>query len=288
MFNQISIIGDLWITEECKKKLIEFSIKKIIIYKDDLKYEKLIINNSDCILINIKAKITKEILENYPKLKFICVCGTNLNNIDLEETNKRNINVLNVTDYCNESTSEYIFSQILYLAKGFGLYKWKSEPIELKDKTIGIIGFGSVGKSLAKIALGFSMKIIYYSKSRNYDFEELGLKFTDLNFLLSNSDIISINVPENSLTLSNKELNIIKEKTILINTCLGKVFDESIIDFTKKGQNFLIFDSIYYELYKELKNFKNFICFDKIAALTKESREKLSAKVIENLVIFKN
>jgi len=161
-------------------------------------------------------------------------------------------------------------------------------PCELFGKTLGIVGLGAVGKQVARLALGFGMKVVYYSRTRELEFERKGLKFMNLHDLIKNSNIISLHVPKDTKIFSKKEFEIIPKGTILVNTCLGKVFGEKdFIDWIEKGDNFAIFDySVSEEYYKKFKNLKNVIFPKIIAGKTMESKQRLSMKVIENLKSF--
>ncbi|MBI2148273.1 dihydrofolate reductase [Candidatus Woesearchaeota archaeon] len=288
MLNQISIVDKVNVNS--KIKLQRFSKNKLKFFSSGPKNKQDIIERigkSDCILIGIETKIDKYVLKNCKNLKYICVCGTNLSNIDINETIKRQIIVSNVKGYCETSTAEYIFTEILNLAKGFNKYKWRNEISEIKDKTLGIIGLGAVGQEIANIGLGFGMNIVYFSKTRKYKLEKNGIEFVNLKELLKKCDIISLNVPPNTFVLSEKEFDLIKDGVIFINTSLGKIFDKNrFIEWIKKPNNFAIFDSIYCSDYKNLDKLPRVICRNKIAAFTYESKKILTQKIIDNIQAF--
>ena len=122
-FNKIAIINKIKITEEAKEKIQHYSNKHIVYPEFDPKDEKEVcerIGDSDAVLGGVYSTITSPILRHTPNLKYIGICGTNLKGIDLEAVKKYNIVIKNVTDYGDEATAEYIFTQLLNLFRGFG------------------------------------------------------------------------------------------------------------------------------------------------------------------------
>jgi lactate dehydrogenase-like 2-hydroxyacid dehydrogenase len=220
-------------------------------------------------------------------LKFICLCGTNSDCIDLKECTKKHIVVSNVKDYGDEGVVEYIFYQIINLVRGFSQYKWCENPSELNGKTIGIIGFGTIGKLLANAALGFKMNVIYNDKIRNPEWEKKGIIFAKKKELLQKSDIISLQTPKNVIILDKADFGLMSEK-ILINTTLGKVFEEKDFkEWIKKPNNFAIMDAyLSREFYKEFQGTDRVIFSDVIAGRTKESVVRLSEKMINNITSY--
>ena len=135
------------------------------------------IGDSDAVIVN-KAKITDEIMEKCPNLKFIGLFATGYNNIDVEAARKRGVAVCNVPGYSTDSVAQLTVAFMLHFATSIGDYtvstargdwaesetfSYLSYPIrELAGKTLGIFGFGTIGKAVAKIALAFGMKVIAY------------------------------------------------------------------------------------------------------------------------------
>jgi len=290
-FKQIVAVDTVNLSEGVLTELQKYSEKPFCIYSSDPKNQTEIIKrigNADCVLVSWRTSISKDVLEKCANIKYIGLCATSFANIDLEETKNRKIVVSNVSNYGDEATAEWVFAQLLSLARGLGKYQWKEMPCELFGKTLGIIGLGNVGKHVAQLGLGFGMQVLYHSKTRKPEFEEKGVQFMALHDLIKNSDIVSLHVPKNTKVLSKKEFELFKEGAVLVNTCLGEVFDEK--DFKgwiKKGKNFAIFDLAISEAYqKTFKKTKNVIFGEVIAARTAESKQRLSARVLENLKAF--
>lgn len=287
-FNKIAVIDTVKITDGAKEKIQHYSNQPIIYPKFDAKDENEIcqrISNADAVLGNWHSTISASILERAPNLKYIGICGTNLADIDLEAVRRCNIVIKNVTDYGDEATAEYIFAQLLNLFRGLGKYQRRNEPGELSSKTIGIVGLGAVGQQVARIALGFKMNVLYYSKSRKTEWEEKGAKYLSIDDLLKNSDIISMHVPKNTKIIGKYELGKIGNNKIIVDTCLGNIYKDidSVRLWLGKENNFLIRDH-HPEIKEKFCDLERFIYTENvIAGITEEARETLSIKVINNI-----
>jgi hypothetical protein len=284
-FKKIATINVLNIPKNIEEQIQKYSEEKVMFYSDDSQSEDETISrigDADAVLGSWNSTITKKVLDSCPNIKYIGICGTSLTKVDVEEVKKHNIILKNVTDYGDEATAEFIFAQLLNLYRGFGKYHLEEVPSELNGKTIGIIGLGAVGRQVAGIALGFNMKVTYFSRTRNSEFENKDLVFQELETLLATSDIISLCVPRNLNIIGQHEFSLIKPNAILVNTAIGNVFDlPSFIEWISKGQNFFIVDN--QEYIDQIKNLKNVIALSITAGKTKESIDRLSKKIISNI-----
>ena len=202
------------------------------------------VQNIDVVVTN-KVVIDKEIMDN-SNIKLICVAATGMNNIDLEYAKQKGIIVKNVAGYSTSSVAQLTLSLALQFIQKIGYYDnyvksggWENSEIftnldkpfyELDGKTWGIIGLGSIGKSVAKIADAFGCKVNYYSTSgANNDktYDQLSLEE-----LLKTSDIISIHSPLNDATsnlINSSNLNSIKNGAFLLNLGRGGIVNEQDI-----------------------------------------------------------
>ncbi len=188
------------------------------------------IKDADAIFLS-KVVIDKNIIEHCPNLKFIGVAATGFNNVDLDMCKKRNIRVTNVPAYSSDSVAQHTFSLILEIANNVGLHhekvasgKWVSSPdfsfVEkplflLNGKSLGIIGYGSIGKRVAKIGEAFGMKVNIYSQHPNETIT---------------SDILTLHcpaTPENTGFINKDFIAKMKDGAILINTARGTLLNES-------------------------------------------------------------
>lgn len=284
-FKRIAVINVLNLPKFAEDEIQEYSDNKVVFPVSDSQSEEetiKLIGDADAVLGSWNSTITSRVLDACQDVKYIGICGTSLTKVDVENVKKRGIVLKNVVDYGDEATAEFIFAQLLNLFRGLGKYQWADRPAELNGKKIGIIGLGAVGKQVAKLALGFDMRVSYFSRTRNLEWEAKGLVYKSLEDLLSDCDIISINVPRNLTILTQKEFALIKPKTVLANTAIGSVFDLlSFISWIKKGKNFAIIDD--QEYIGKIKDLPNVIALPITAGKTKESIDRLGQKVLDNI-----
>ena len=195
------------------------------------------------IIITNKVVLTKELMQNASKLELICIAATGMNNVDLEAAEELGISVKNVSGYSTSSVVQHTFSMALPLMGRFSYYQnvvqsgtWSdselftdvSQPFtELSSATWGIIGLGTIGKEVAKIAETFGAKIEYYSTSGENKINDY--HHSDLEELLTICDIISIHCPLNDKTknlINASNLKFLKDKAILLNLGRGNIINE--------------------------------------------------------------
>jgi glycerate dehydrogenase len=197
------------------------------------------------ILLTNKTILTDSHISRLPRLKYVGVLATGYNVIRIDTAKEQGIVVTNIPAYSTDSVAQMTFALILELCNQVKLHsdsvskgKW-SESIdftyhlspltELSSKTIGIIGFGNIGKKVCEIALAFGMKAIVHERNIKERPEIMGVNHTGLNELLSTSDFVSIHCPlnEDSLGLINKQtLRLMKKSAFLINTSRGPIVTE--------------------------------------------------------------
>ena len=196
------------------------------------------------IVISNKVVITAEMMQKSPKLELICIAATGMNNVDLEAANKLNISVENVTGYSTNSVVQHTFSLLFYLGEHMhyydnvvqsglwsmsGLFTDVSHPFhEIAGKKWGIIGMGSIGQEVAKIATAFGANVSYHSSSGENTTQPY--IHQTLDTLLSTSDIVSIHAPLNDKTyalINENNLPLLKDKAILLNLGRGGIINET-------------------------------------------------------------
>lgn len=195
------------------------------------------------IIITNKVVFDESTISALPKLKLICVAATGVNNIDLKACQKAKIAVYNVKGYSTFSVAQIAFSSLFYKLSNIAFFddyvKSKSyckskiftnmevEFGEIASKTIGIIGFGDIGRSMAQIALSFGMKVCYHSTSGAN--KQDGFEMLALPELLQKSDIVCVHCPLNEKTLNlinSQNLIKMKKNAILMNFARGKIVNE--------------------------------------------------------------
>ena len=210
------------------------------------------LRDKEYVIVN-KVEFTKDIIEALPKLKYIGLFATGYNNIDLTAAKKHNITVCNAGSYSTNAVAQHTFGYILNeytrisdysrFVMGGGWTKSKVfSPVvfptdEIAGKTLGIIGYGSIGQKVASIAKAFDMNVIVHTRTVRADGHT---HFVSLDELLSSSDIISLHCP---LTAENKGMfnaelfAKCKKGAYFINTARGGLVDEkALFDALESGQ----------------------------------------------------
>ena len=195
--------------------------------------------DSDVISVFTTSRLTKNVLEKFKNLKLIALRSVGFNHVDIEYCKKRNIKVVNSPNYGNITVAEFALALLLDVArkvtKSYGEFKYgcvapeKLIGVELANKTVGIIGLGSIGSNFAKICYGLSMNILGFDKYENEELKEkYNIKYVDFDTLLKKSDFISIHAPltKDSFHMFNEEsFSKMKKSAILINTGRGELID---------------------------------------------------------------
>lgn len=212
------------------------------------------IGDAEIVMTN-KTPITEDLLCACPNIRLICVLATGYNVVDCEATRKRGIPVCNVPNYGTNAVAQFTFSLLLELCNQVGHHNrlvrngdwnacpyfcfWDTPQMELAGKTLGIIGFGHIGRAVGKIAKAMGMEVLAYNRSRHPEGEQIG-KYVDLDTLLSQSDIISLHcplTPENTGFINAVTIAKMKDGAILLNTARGGLLNEmDVADALNSGK----------------------------------------------------
>lgn len=189
--------------------------------------------------------LKKEALDKASSLKYLCVAFTGVDHVDIDTCREKGIAVSNCAGYSTESVAELAIGMMLSLyrklaegqdAAAHGKTGAGLRGIEIKDRTVGIIGTGAIGYRTANLAKAFGAKVIGYNRSHSHD----DITYTDLNTLLQTSDIVSIHLPLTKDTkhfIDKDKLSLMKKDAILINTARGGIIDnEALAEALKKGE----------------------------------------------------
>lgn len=272
------------------------------------------VSGADALLSLLTDKIDAEVMDAAgPSLKIIANYAVGFDNIDLAAAKERNIVVTNTpSDDVNRSVAEHAFALLLALAHRIpesdqyaraGRYKgWSPNNLigtDVEGKTLGIVGLGRIGLSLAKKAVhGFGMKCVYADMRRNAEFEnEFGARQLPLEKLLPVADFVSLHVPLLPSTrhlISTEEFALMKKTAFLINTARGPVVDEKALLRALRtnriaGAALDVFEcepAIDCDLTDklELKQFSNVILTPHTASATIEARQAMSRVAAYNIV----
>ena len=280
----------------------ETSFYDLLSDEEMIKYCK----DSDAVLVNKKV-ITAEIMDLLPNLKYIGLFATGYNNIDLSAARERGIAVVNAPGYSTDFVAQTALSYMLYFSNSVHLYneavktgEWINSktfsfftyPLsELKGKTLGIFGFGSIGRQVARLGAAFGMKVIAHSRSR---FECDYCEEVDRERLFKESDFLSIHCPltDETKEIINKDtLSLMKTSAVLINTSRGGVVNEKdLVNALNSGKiRAAAVDVLSVEPMREdnpLYKAKNCVITPHVAWAARETRERLVSLVADNLRAF--
>jgi glycerate dehydrogenase len=261
--------------------------------------------DAEVVLVN-KVVLNDVILSQLPKLKYIGVCATGYNNIDIASTNKHGITVTNVKAYGPASVAQHTFALLLALVNRIETHSqsvfsgewsssadfayWKTPLIELAGKTIGLIGLGDIGLQVAQIALAFGMKVIAFRKNPE-NTNNPAIKMVSLDTLFKESDVISLHCPLNEETkniIRKENLLLMKPSAFLLNTGRGPLINEDDLAqaLEKKiiaGAGLDVLSSEPPEVTNPLLSAPNCVITPHIAWASFEARKRLLQMVADNL-----
>lgn len=240
---KIVVVDHVYLEEKHLKKLR--TLGQLKVFKEPPKTSEELkkrIKEADVAIVGW-SQLTKSVIDSAAKLKMISIWATTCHYADLEAAKERGIVVTHVPGYATESVAEYTFALLLASVRKLNLadrhvrkgnFDWR--PFggrELAGKTLGIIGTGTIGCRIAEIARAFQMQVLGYDKYPNPKrAEEIGFKNVDLDTLLKNSDIVTLHVtltPETEKLVGKREIGIMKNNAVIINTSQGKVVDEKAL-----------------------------------------------------------
>ena len=262
------------------------------------------------ILITNKVVINKEMMEEAPFLKLICIAATGMNHVNLEAAKALNIKVMNVSGYAKNSVVQHTFAMALNLLGRIQYYNqrakdgtWSkselftdiSKPFcELSGKTWGIIGLGELGKAVAEMAEAFGAKVHYFSTSGKNKINDY--HHSELNELLSECEIISIHAPLNKDTsnlLNTENLCHLKDGAVLLNLGRGGIINEEALAIElEKREIYVGLDVLEQEPINKgnyllhISHPERLIVTPHIAWTSIEARKKLLAGIIKNIETF--
>lgn len=216
---------------------------ELVVYDDgklDAETIKTRIKDADIIVI-ANTPLSGEVIDAAEKLKYIAVAFTGYNHIDLEKCKEKGINVSNAAGYSTNSVAEVTFGLIISLLRNIvplekivrdGGTKDGYRQIDLKDKTLGVLGTGDIGGAVAELGLAFGCKVIAYNRSEKPDLISKGVEYKSLDEVLKSSDIVTLHTPltdETKHLIDKDKLELMKTSSFLINTAVGPIVDNDAL-----------------------------------------------------------
>lgn len=303
---KISLIDPLLVDDkiiEKNKKKLEDLGHEFQYFKDSAKNEDEIIErlkDSDVAIIT-NNKFSKKVIDN-TNLKLIDVAFTWYNHVDMAACEENDIIVENASGYSDDSVAELVIGLTISIMRKFdqnnkNIFEDKSFNLLgqiIKGKTVGIIGTGKIGTRVIELFKAFGANILAFSRSEKDEVKNLGAKYVSLEELLKNSDIVSIHLPQNDETIGfigKDELDLMKDKAILINCARGPIVDNdhlaNLLNEDKLRAGIDVFD-MEPPLEKDypLRNAKNVLLTNHVGYLTEEAMKIRCEIVFDNLYKF--
>ena len=268
------------------------------------------IGDSEIILVN-KVPITETVLEACPNVKLICVQATGYNIVDCDACARRGIPVTNVPAYGTAAVAQFTLALMLEMCHRIGLHNhsvhqgdwikspnfcyWLTPQMELGGKTLGIIGFGRIGRDVGQLSKAFGMKVIAYNRSECEEGRQIG-EYVDLDTLFAQSDIISLHCPlfpETEKIINAENIAKMKDGAMLVNTARGGLLDENaVVEALESGKlRYAAVDVVSQEPMladNPLLTSRKCIITPHMAWAPVESRQRLLDCVVENIRGFLN
>lgn len=262
----------------------------------------------DVLVPNFTFYTDKEMMDKGAKLELISNFGVGYNNIDVDYAKQKGIAVTNIPHAVTEPTAEFAFALLLAAGRkvayydrkirtpkgvSWGLYADAGVPIF--GKTLGIIGMGRIGQALARRSVASGMSIIYHNRNRlDKSIEDkYNARYVSLETLLAESDYVSLNAPSTDETyrmIGAKELEMMKNSAIFINTARGNMVDEKALAHALKenqiwGAGLDVFENEP-KVLPELLELDNVVLAPHAATKTKEARDEMGLEMIQNILGF--
>ncbi len=270
------------------------------------------------VLILNKTRVTREFLAECPALRCICLLATGYNNIDAQAVRERGIVVCNVPGYSTDAVAQLVFGFFLQLAASMPQYErsvrdgvWCSStrytylswPItELAGKTLGIIGYGSIGRRVSKIGTSFGMRVLVYTRTvptlsgPDVSVYDLAATFCSLEMVLRESDFLTLHCPLTEEThglIGAPQLAMMKPTAFLVNTSRGGVVEEAALaDALNAGRlagaGIDVLETEPMTASCPYRTAKNCLVTPHIAWASREARARLLKEVEKNIRVFQN
>lgn len=264
-----------------------------------------LIKGADAVLCN-KTVIDADAMASSPNLKYIGLFATGYNNVDIKCADEKGITVCNAGSYSTDAVAQHTFALILDRFSKVSEYNslvlngdWVKSRVfspfvlctqELCGKTIGIIGYGSIGKAVAEIALAFKMKVKVFNRSKK---EDERVEFCSLDELLKSSDIVTVHCPLNEQSKNmfcKKTFDMMKNGAFFVNTARGPIVNEKdLAEVLKSGKITAAVDVLEYEPMKAdcpLLGAKGITVTPHVAWAPLTTRQRLLKIVYDNLDMY--
>ena len=291
-------------------KELDGKVEYVMPNKSGFRREEVLemIDDFNVLIPNFSFYTDKEIMDRGTKLELIANYGVGYNNIDVDYAKQKGIAVTNIPHSVTEPTAEFAFALLLAAGRKIGFYDRKlrtpeglrwglydDQGMPIYGKSLGIIGMGRIGQALARRAIASGMSIMYNNRNRlDKSIEDkYNARYVSLETLLRESDYISLNAPATKETkhmIGKKELEMMKESAVLINTARGSLIDEAALAHALKENQIWAAGLDVYEnepkILPALLELDNVVLAPHAGTKTSEARDEMALEVIENILGF--
>ena len=286
------------LSSECDLKINRTSLTK-----EELKQK---VSGSDAVISYLTDRIDQDIIDRGTKLKIIANYGAGFTNIDVTYASERGIWVTNTPNVLHETTADLTWAMILGAARRIvsadrytreGKFQgWGAKLFlggDVHEKTLGIIGLGEIGRSVARRAIGFNMRTLYYQRNRLPKEEEkkLNVEYATFEKILRASDFLTLHVPlteETEYMIGNDEIALMKKTAYLIHTARGKIIDDyALVAALREGRLAGAALDVYEaepELTEGMRELDNLMILPHIGSASFETRDKMALLVADNIL----
>ncbi len=286
------------LSSECDLKINRTSLTK-----EELKQK---VSGSDAVISYLTDRIDQDIIDRGTKLKIIANYGAGFNNIDVTYASERGIWVTNTPNVLHETTADLTWAMILGTARRIipadrytresKFQGWSAQLFlggDVYEKTLGIIGLGEIGRSVARRAIGFNMRTLYYQRNRLPEEEEkkLNVEYAVFEKVLRESDFLTLHVPlteETEYMIGNDEITLMKKTAYLIHTARGKVVDDyALVAALREDRLAGAALDVYEdepELTEGMKELDNLMILPHIGSASFETRDRMALLVADNIL----
>ena len=286
------------LSSECDLKINRTSLTK-----EEIKQQ---VSGSDAVISYLTDRIDQDIIDRGTKLKIIANYGAGFNNIDVTYASERGIWVTNTPNVLHETTADLTWAMILGAARRIipadrytresKFQGWGAQLFlggDVYEKTLGIIGLGEIGRSVARRALGFNMRTLYHQRNRLPKEEEkkLNVEYATFEKILRESDFLTLHVPlteETEYMIGNDEIALMKKTAYLIHTARGKVIDDyALVAALREGRLAGAALDVYEdepELTEGMRELDNLMILPHIGSASFETRDKMALLVADNIL----
>ena len=267
------------------------------------------IGDAEIVFTN-KTALNRAVFESSPSMRYIGVLATGYNVVDVDAAREKGVVVTNIPTYGTTAVAQYVFALLLEMCHHVWIHGeavkrgewaacpdfcfWKTPLVELSGKTMGIVGYGRIGRAVAVIAQALGMKVLAYDSRMDESLNSADFRFVPLNALLAESDVISLHCPlfDSTRGIINREsISRMKDGVMIVNTSRGPlIVEQDLADALNSGKvAYAAVDVLSVEPPKQdnpLIAAKNCLITPHIAWAPKESRARLMAIAVDNLRQF--